>query len=73
MELIALYVNCNSHLLITHGVSQGSILEPLLFLVYVNDLPLNIQYEKLVIYADDTNKCPLIMTKKIYKPNYLQL
>ena len=44
----------SNELPVTHGVPKGSILGPLLFVIYINDLPSILECCYASLYADDT-------------------
>ena len=45
---------CSSPKLIEMGVSQGSILDPLLFVIYMKDIFFTSNHRGFILYADDT-------------------
>ena len=53
MQRVVVYGICSENVRVVSGVLQGSVLGPLLFLLYTSDLPIILE-NSFVSYADDS-------------------
>ena len=54
-QFVSVNGSVSSTMTLEYGIPQGSILGPLLFIIYINDIPEIARYAKFILYADDTN------------------
>ena len=63
-QSVVLNNTTSSSVPVTSGVPQGTVLEPVLFLIFINNLPDNIKKSDIHLFADDC-----ILYRTIQTPN----
>ena len=72
-QLVSIHGEFSGLLPVTSGVPQGSLLGPLLFSVYINDLPDSVHLTKPLLFADDSKCLGTVRDRQISSPSDLQL
>jgi len=58
-QLVTIAGKESEYVQMSHGIPQGSIVGPLLFIIFINDLPLYINSSQVDLYADVSNMVKL--------------
>ena len=72
-QLVSIHGEFSGLLPVTSGVPQGSLLGPLLFSVYFNDLPDSVRLTEPLLFADDTKCLGTVRDRLMSSPSDLQL